>query len=194
MLVVVALDWVLPDGAVAQPTSSPGRPASKSHGYACTPGYTGGNAQYINGQETWAWKYYGGSEAAATTGYHNCILYVAWRLEQLGTPDPGHSWHHDANWAGAIGGGNHVAKVGSAAWWGQSAGALSDGHVAWIEAVEGAQVLLVTRDTGMSLRAAGRRIEVMQLPENYLRHRVPVNGSTVVVDPEGPPGPTSSNR
>jgi len=106
-----------------------------SYAYACTPGYTGGNAA-----GTWAWKYYGGSWAKTPNGYHNCTLYVAWRLQQSGMGDPGRSWGNAISWAGSIGGGNHTPTVGSVAWWGSSAGKY--GHVAYVEQVSGGNVFI----------------------------------------------------
>jgi hypothetical protein len=105
-----------------------------SSGYACTPGYTGANAS-----GTWAWNYYGANWAKTANGYHNCTLYAAWRLQQNGLADPGHSWGYAVQWAASIGGGNHTPAVGSIAWWGKEAGGGS-GHVAYVEQVSGSSV------------------------------------------------------
>jgi hypothetical protein len=105
-----------------------------SYGYACTPGYTGANAS-----GTWAWDYYGANWAKTANGYHNCTLYAAWRLQQNGLANPGHSWGNAVQWAGSIGGGNHTPAVGSIAWWGKEAGKGS-GHVAYVEQVSGSNV------------------------------------------------------
>ena len=80
---------LLAPAAAAQVPTAPGDPACRSTGYECTPGYTGTNAMYpVNGL-TWAWAHYGGASIAWTSsGYHNCTLYVAWRLEQLGYRTP----------------------------------------------------------------------------------------------------------
>jgi surface antigen len=107
-----------------------------SYGYACTPGYTGGNAA-----GTWAWSYYGGSYAQTPNGYHNCTLYAAWRLQQAGLRSPGRSWGNAAQWAGSIGGGNHTPAVGSIAWWGPTP-SNSFGHVAYVEQVSGGNVFI----------------------------------------------------
>jgi surface antigen len=107
-----------------------------SYGYACTPGYTGGNAA-----GTWAWTYYGGSYAQTPNGYHNCTLYAAWRLQQAGLGNPGRSWGNAAQWAGRIGGGNHTPAVGSIAWWGSEVGG-GFGHVAYVEQVSGGNVFI----------------------------------------------------
>ena len=79
-----------------------------SAGYACTPGYSGGNAS-----STWAWNYYGGSWASTPNGYHNCTLYAAWRLAQNGMPDPHVSWGNADTWAGRIGNGDHLLQLGA---------------------------------------------------------------------------------
>ena len=107
-----------------------------SVGYACTPGYTGGNAA-----GTWAWAYYGASNAQVSNGYHNCTLYAAWRLQQSGMNNAPGNWGHAVNWASAIGGGNHTAAVGSIAWWGASRGG-GLGHVAYVEQVSGSNVFI----------------------------------------------------
>jgi surface antigen len=107
----------------------------RSAGYVCTPGYTGANAA-----TTWAWKYYGGSHAQTSNGYHNCTLYVAWRLARNGMPDPGRSFGNAIDWAARIGGGNRTPAVGAIAWWGSSRGRY--GHVAYVEQVSGSQVLV----------------------------------------------------
>src|SRR5690349_18571082 len=54
-------------------------------GYAATAGSTGND---------WAWRYYGlgGTGINTPTGQHNCTLYVAWRLQLNGVPDPKVSW------------------------------------------------------------------------------------------------------
>lgn len=125
-------------GVLASPgqTANASEPGCSSTGYICTPGYTGANAS-----GTWAWKYYGGSEAATPTGYHNCTLYAAWRLAQNGLPDPGRSWGNAIEWAGSIGGGDHRPAVGAIAWWGASRGG-GRGHVAYVEQVNGSQILV----------------------------------------------------
>jgi len=105
-----------------------------SYAYACTPGYTAANTS-----GTWAWKYYGGSFAKTPNGYHNCTLYVAWRLQQSGMRDPGRTWGNAVDWAKSIGGGNHTPTIGSVAWWGKEAGGGS-GHVAYVEKVSGGSV------------------------------------------------------
>src|SRR5947209_2988392 len=109
ILVVLAAALVLV--AVAPIRASASMTDCKDSAYSCTPGYTGGNAS-----GTWAWKYYGGQYATTTTGYHNCTLYVAWRLSQNGLADPGKSWGNAIDWASNIGGGDHVPAVGAVAW------------------------------------------------------------------------------
>jgi surface antigen/chitodextrinase len=107
-----------------------------SYGYACTPGYTGANAS-----GTWAWTYYGGTWAQTPNGYHNCTLYVAWRLAESGMPSPGKSWGNAYQWAGSLGDGNHTPTVGSVAWWGVT-NATPMGHVAYVEQVSGSNVFI----------------------------------------------------
>src|SRR5690349_15708831 len=104
-------------GIVSATPAAAGEYDCRSTAYACTPGYSGSNAS-----GSWAWKYYGGSNAATPNGSHNCTLYVAWRLAQNGLPDPGRSWGHAIDWARTIGGGDHRPAVGAVAWWGASRG------------------------------------------------------------------------
>ena len=105
-----------------------------SYGYACTPGYDATNTE-----GGWAWKYYGGSYAATPTGYHNCTLYAAWRLEQNGMANPG-LWGNAVEWIDHTSH-NNTPAVGSIAWWGSEVGG-GFGHVAYVEQVRGSEVFI----------------------------------------------------
>jgi surface antigen len=120
-----------------------------SYGYACTPGYTGANA---NTSGSWAWKYYGGSWAQTANGEHNCTLYVAWRLQQNGMNDP-HWSGYAYQWASKFGG-NHTPAIGSVAWWGKEMGG-GLGHVAYVEDVSGSQVYIRADNFPGSSKARG---------------------------------------
>lgn len=131
LAVALAVLLALPAGI-----ANAGETDCKSSSYGCTPGYSGSNAS-----TSWAWRYYGGSYATTPTGYHNCTLYVAWRLAQAGMPNPGRSWGNAAQWAASIGGGNRNPSVGAIAWWGTSRGG-GYGHVAYVEQVSGSNVYI----------------------------------------------------
>ena len=107
-----------------------------SYGYDCTPGYNGSNASATSTR--WAWSYYGGDIAQVANGYHNCTLYVAWRLAQSGMDNPGHSWGNATAWKDSIGRGDHNPTVGSIAWYGTG----KFGHVAYVEQVSGGNVFV----------------------------------------------------
>ena len=115
-------------------TASASQTDCLSYAYGCTPGYTGANAS-----GTWAWKYYGGTWAQTPNGYHNCTLYVAWKLYKNGMADPGKSWGNAYQWSSSIGGADHNPKVGSVVWWGSEVGD-GFGHVAYVEQVSGGNV------------------------------------------------------
>ncbi len=108
----------------------------KSYAYECTPGYTGANAA-----GGWAWTRYGGSYATTPTGYHNCTLYAAWRLQKNGLADPGR-WGNAVEWAANIGGGNHTPALGSIAWWGSERGG-GRGHVGYVDQIQGSMVRVI---------------------------------------------------
>jgi surface antigen len=105
-----------------------------SYGYSCTPGYDATNAA-----GGWAWKYYGGSYAETPTGYHNCTLYAAWRLEQNGLGNPG-LWGNAFEWINHTSH-NNTPAVGAIAWWGSEVGG-GFGHVAYVEQIRGSEVFL----------------------------------------------------
>jgi surface antigen len=105
-----------------------------SYGYACTPGYDATNAA-----GGWAWKYYGGSYAETPTGYHNCTLYAAWRLEQNGLGNPG-VWGNAFEWINHTSH-NNTPAVGAIAWWGSEVGG-GFGHVAYVEQIRGSEVFV----------------------------------------------------
>jgi len=105
-----------------------------SYGYACTPGYDATNAA-----GGWAWKYYGGAYAETPTGYHNCTLYAAWRLEQNGLGNPG-LWGNAFEWINHTSH-NNTPAVGAIAWWGSEVGG-GFGHVAYVEQVRGSEVFI----------------------------------------------------
>ena len=109
----------------------PSAPSCTSFAYACTPNYNGSNAS-----SSWAWAYYGGSNAWTPNGYHNCTLYAAYRLR-----NPGRNWGNAVDWANSIGGGNRTASVGAIAWYGATS-TNKFGHVAYVEAVDGGNVFL----------------------------------------------------
>ena len=107
--------------------------------YACT---TGGYA----GQSTgwWGAKYGAGYASSNAYGYHNCVLYAAYKIAQNGVGDPG--WSDNANgWdTGAWNHGVHVDQspaVGAIAQW--NGGGF--GHVAYVEVV-GAGYIELTDD------------------------------------------------
>jgi surface antigen len=131
--VVVALLMIL--GAVGGvPVAVASQTECFSYAYACTPGYDATNTE-----GGWAWKYYGGSYAATPTGYHNCTLYAAWRLEQNGLANPG-LWGNAVEWINHTSH-NHTPAVGSIAWWGSEMGG-GFGHVAYVEQLRGAEVFI----------------------------------------------------
>lgn len=112
--------------------------------YLCTSssGYQGTN---VTG---WAEKYYGcpsyASGCAAGTP-HNCTLYVAYRLMQVGVPDPG--WADNANnWAQKASSHgvfvDQTPAVGAIAQW--NGGSL--GHVAYVEASDSNGITITMDD------------------------------------------------
>jgi surface antigen len=132
-LLLIAVSVVAPG---SPPSTSASQTDCKSYAYDCTPDYTASNSA-----GSWMWTYYGGHWAETPTGYHNCTLYVAWRLARSGMGDPGGAWGNAVDWAGSIGGGNHTPSVGSIAWWGAEVGGGS-GHVAYVEQVSGDNVFV----------------------------------------------------
>jgi surface antigen len=133
-VILIVSAWIMTGVVAGTSQAQASQTDCMSYAYGCTPNYSGGNAS-----NTWAWKYYGGSYAATPTGYHNCTLYVAWRLAQNGMGDPGGSWGNAVSWASSIGGGNHTPALGSIAWWGSEQGG-GFGHVAYVEQVNGGNV------------------------------------------------------
>lgn len=115
-------------------TASASQTGCFSYAYACTPGYDATNS--VGG---WAWKYYGGSYAETPTGYHNCTLYAAWRLEQNGVANPG-LWGNAVEWINHTSH-NNTPAVGAIAWWGKEVGG-GFGHVAYVEQVRGSEVFI----------------------------------------------------
>ncbi|KQY59770.1 hypothetical protein ASD11_09540 [Aeromicrobium sp. Root495] len=93
-------------------------------GYAATAASTG---------DSWAWRLYG-TPGAGDLGSppHNCTLYAAWRLQQVGVGNPGWAGHA-YQWGGHYGHDRRPA-VGAIAWWDRRS--TSDfGHVAYVEQV-----------------------------------------------------------
>jgi surface antigen len=133
LVAVLVASWAVVLGASS---ATAAEQDCKSSAYACTPDYTGSNAS-----STWAWTYYGHKWATTPTGYHNCTLYVAWRLARNGMKDPGRSWGNAVDWKNSIGGGNKTPAVGSVAWWGGHR-ANGFGHVAYVEQVSGDKVFV----------------------------------------------------
>ncbi|MFI5933874.1 CHAP domain-containing protein [Actinoplanes sp. NPDC051494] len=109
-------------------------------GYGCT---TGG---YAGKSEDWPGKRYGAGYASQNAyGYHNCVLYAAYRLQANGLSDPG--WVGNAStWdTQAYAGGTAVDQspaVGAIAQW--NGGPV--GHVAYVETVT-SSYLEVTDDS-----------------------------------------------
>ena len=109
-----------------------GRPAEaasqqqlcRSAAYECTSG------GYAGQSVGWAGRWFGaGSASSNQYGYHNCVLYAAYRLMMNGLPDPGNlgsasTWNDRAP-AGSV---NGTPAVGAIAQW-------ERGHVAYVEEV-----------------------------------------------------------
>ena len=127
--IIAALSFLV---AVVIALITVGRPAEaasqqtlcRSAGYECTSG------GYAGQSVGWAGRYFGaGSASSNQYGYHNCVLYAAYRLMMNGLPDPGNlgsasTWNDRAP-AGSV---NGTPAVGSIAQW-------ERGHVAYVEEV-----------------------------------------------------------
>ncbi|MDT3438820.1 MULTISPECIES: CHAP domain-containing protein [unclassified Pseudofrankia] len=131
--------------------------------YSCTAG------GYAGKSTGWPGERYGAGAASSNAyGYHNCTLYVAYRLAQNGFPDPG--WHTNANlWAvQAASAGtsvNQTPSVGSVAQWN---GGLN-GHVAYVEVVT-ASYIEVTEDVYQDNWTGRVRIQTgtAAWPDNFI--------------------------
>jgi surface antigen len=146
--------------------------------YSCTAG------GYAGKSTGWPGERYGAGAASSNAyGYHNCTLYVAYRLAQSGVPYPG--WHTNANqWAAqaALTGTpvDQTPSVGSVAQWNGG----QNGHVAYVEVVT-ASYIEVTEDVYQGNWTARVRIQTgtAAWPDNFIHFESSaVAGQQVVPD------------
>ena len=110
--------------SLGRPAEAASQQLCRSAAYECTSG------GYAGQSVGWAGRWFGaGSASSNQYGYHNCVLYAAYRLMMNGLPDPGNlgsatTWNDRAP-AGSV---NGTPAVGAIAQW-------ERGHVAYVEEV-----------------------------------------------------------
>ncbi len=154
-------------------------------GYGCT---AGGYA----GQSTgwWGAKYGAAYSSRNSYGYHNCTLYVAYRLAMNGLPDPG--WSDNAiNWdttAAAHGiPVDQTAAVGAAAQWNGSTG-----HVSYVDVVTSTFIEVTADNFGANYTERWRIARNSPAwPDNFIHFRdlsgpnsFPTDGTALAVGAE----------
>jgi len=129
-------------------------PCYATKSYSCTT--PTGYDPLVNGKGSpsakktdWAWREYGPGQASVNSfGYHNCTLYVAYRLESEGVPDPGvlgfaRDWASKASSKHILV--DQTPAQGAIAQWNVAGGGL--GHVAYVESVDpGNAGITITED------------------------------------------------
>lgn len=159
----------LPGGGVSGVTVLCG----PSAGYDCT---TGG---YAGQTEGWSGRRYGAAVSSRNDhGYHNCTLYVAWRLERAGLGDPGWNGNATAWDTLAYAKGipvDQTPRAGSVAQWNQGYG-----HVAVVEVVTDSYIE-VTDDNHTRNYTTRQRIHrgSPAWPDNFIHFPVSAIGRPV---------------
>lgn len=144
-----------------------------SAGYQCT---TGG---YSGQSEGWSGRRYGAAVSTRNEyGYHNCTLYVAWRLERNGLADPG--WNDNATGWDTMASSHNVpvdqtAAVGSVAQWNQV-----HGHVAFVEIVTDSYIEVTDDNYGLNYTTRHRiQRGSAAWPDNFIHFEKKLPGRTV---------------